>query len=177
MEERRGYRTAHRSHRGVGGYIGRGNIRAIATRMTASIGAAALVGMAPVVSASSVSASASDVPPPDKTALLMGGTTIPTWNDADVAVIMGQFIAPTHSDHTIAPVAVTTPQEFWPVTGLGRLGGKRSRLSPIPVASDTIATSQNTCSIIEFDDHPYPHIIEFAIARCPSNPRSVAIVR
>ncbi len=53
----------------------------------------------------------------------MGLTSIPTWNDADVEVIMNQFIAPTHPDQTIKPVAVTTPEEAWPLTGLIRLVG------------------------------------------------------
>ena len=59
----------------------------------------------------------------DRTALLMGGTTIPKWNDADVEVIMAQFIAPTHPGGMIKPVAVTTPEEGWPITGLIRLIG------------------------------------------------------
>ena len=53
----------------------------------------------------------------------MGGTTCPTLNDADVEGIMSQFIAPTHPGQTITPVAVTTPEEFWPITGLLRLIG------------------------------------------------------
>ena len=59
----------------------------------------------------------------DRTALLMGGTTIPKWNDSDVEVIMAQFIAPTHPGGMIKPVAVTTPEEGWPITGLIRLIG------------------------------------------------------
>ena len=31
---------------------------------------------------------------------------------------MNQFIGPTHQGQTIKPVAVTTPEEFWPITGL-----------------------------------------------------------
>ena len=54
----------------------------------------------------------------------MGGTSIPTWSDADVKVIMNQFIAPTHPRETIEPVAVTTPEEGWPITGLIRLIGR-----------------------------------------------------
>jgi hypothetical protein len=83
-----------------------------ATRVTMSIGVAMLVVMGPVVPVAS--ASSPDVPPFDRTALMMGGTGIPTWNDADVAVIMDQFIAPTYPGQTIEPVAVTTPEELWP---------------------------------------------------------------
>ncbi|MGE5697993.1 MAG: PE-PPE domain-containing protein [Candidatus Sericytochromatia bacterium] len=114
---------------GTAKYIGRiggsavapsmGSFRRAATRMTVPIGVAALVVMAPVTPVAS--ASSSDVPPPDKTALIMGGTTIPTWNDADVEVIMNQFIAPTHPGQTIEPVAVMTPLQWWPLTGLLRL--------------------------------------------------------
>lgn len=59
----------------------------------------------------------------DATALIVGGTTVPTWHDANVTVIMNQFITPTHPAQSITPVAVTTPQEYWPITGLFRLAG------------------------------------------------------
>jgi hypothetical protein len=59
----------------------------------------------------------------DSTAVIMCGTTCPTWHDDDVERIMNQFITPTHPGQTIAPVAVTTPQEAWPLTGLLRLVG------------------------------------------------------
>ena len=49
----------------------------------------------------------------DSTALIVGGTTCPT-PDADVEVIMNQFITPTHPGQTITPVAVTAPGEVWP---------------------------------------------------------------
>ena len=86
------------------------NVRRTATRMTVSICVAVLVVMATVVPAPlrrvAVGRTAAD-----STALILGGTSIPTWNDADVEVIMGQFIAPTHPGQTIKPVAVTTPEE------------------------------------------------------------------
>jgi hypothetical protein len=101
------------------------NVRHAATRMTVSTGVAVLVVMATVVPVP-----VSTVSPPvrlststDSTALIMGGTSIPTWNDADVEDIMNQFIAPTHPGQTIEPVAVTTPEEGWPITGLIRLAG------------------------------------------------------
>ena len=106
---------------GYGRCVGRVGALAVATRMTVSIGVAVLVVMATVVPVAS--ASSSDVPPPDKTALIVGGTTFPTPDDADVEVVMNQFIAPTHPGQTIEPVAVTTPEEFWPLTGLFRLLG------------------------------------------------------
>ena len=101
--------------------VGRVGALAVATRMTVSICVAVLVAMATVVPAS---ASSLDVSSRDRTALIMGGTSIPTWSDADVKVIMNQFIAPTHPRETIEPVAVTTPEEGWPITGLIRLIGR-----------------------------------------------------
>ena len=94
-----------------------------ATRMTVSIGAAVLVVMATVVPVSTASASSSDVPPQDKTALIMGETGIPTPNDFYVEIVRNQYIAPTHPGQVIEYVAVTTPEELWPFTGLCRLVG------------------------------------------------------
>ena len=96
------------------------NVRRTATQMTVSIGVAVLVVIATLVLAL-VSTVAPAVRLSASTALIMGGTTVPTWHDADVKVIMNQFIAPTHPGLTIEPVAVTTPEEFWPITGVGRL--------------------------------------------------------
>ena len=93
--------------------------RHTATRMTVSIGVAVLVVMATVAPVSS--ASSSDVPPPDKTALIMGASTIPTPDEFWVESVMNQFIAPTHAGQPIEPVAVTTPEEGGPLTGLARL--------------------------------------------------------
>ena len=46
-------------------------------------------------------------------------------DDADVTVIMNQFITPTRpAGQTIEPIAVTTPSELWPLTGLFRLLGR-----------------------------------------------------
>ena len=97
------------------------NSRRAATRVTVSIGVAVLVVLAPV--APVPTASASDVPPPDKTALIMGATSIPTPNDFYVEGVKNQSIEPTHPGQDIEYVAVTTPEEFWPITGLFRLIG------------------------------------------------------
>ncbi|WP_237571238.1 PE-PPE domain-containing protein [Mycolicibacterium lacusdiani] len=59
----------------------------------------------------------------DSTALIVCGTTCPTPDAIWVERIMNQFIAPTHPGQTTTPVAVTTPQEYWPITGLFRLVG------------------------------------------------------
>jgi PE-PPE domain len=83
-------------------YIGR--IGALAVTLGVGIAAAAAPGVAMAEAADSS----------DSTALMLGGTGIPTWNDADVELIMNQFIAPTHPGQTIEPVAVTTPSELWP---------------------------------------------------------------
>jgi hypothetical protein len=97
-----------------------GNAKYAATRMTVSIGVAVLVVLATVVP--TASASSSDVPPPDKTALIMGGTTVPTPDDYYVETVGNHFIAPTHPRQKINYVAVTAPMEAWPLTGIGRLG-------------------------------------------------------
>ncbi|MDG4667557.1 PE-PPE domain-containing protein [Mycobacterium sp. 236(2023)] len=59
----------------------------------------------------------------DTTALLVCGTTCPTWDDAGVQAIMDNFITPTQPGRDITPVAVKTPEELWPLTGILRLLG------------------------------------------------------
>ncbi|RZT12453.1 PE-PPE domain-containing protein [Mycobacterium sp. BK558] len=98
-----------------------GDANYAATRLTVSIAAAVLVVIATVVPVAS--ASTSDFPLPDATALLVCGTTCPTPHEADVEVVMSQFITPTHPGQIITPVPVTTPEELWPFTGLMRLIG------------------------------------------------------
>ncbi|WP_020104994.1 PE-PPE domain-containing protein [Nocardia sp. 348MFTsu5.1] len=88
--------------------------------MSVSVGVATLVAMAAVLP---VSAASADESPADRTALILGGTTIPTPDAAYVDVVMNQYIEPTHPNENIRPVAVTTPQELWPATGVGRLAG------------------------------------------------------
>ena len=101
--------------------LGIGTARRNATRVTVSIGVAALVvtaAAAPVSTESpAVKLSA------DSTALLLCGTSCPTWNDAHVEMIKNQFIAPTHPGQDIDYVAVTAPIEAWPLTGLLRVLG------------------------------------------------------
>jgi hypothetical protein len=85
--------------------------------MTVSIGAAAVVVMATVVPAPAVKLSA------DSTALILCGTTCPTPDGRLIESVKNQFIAPTHPGQDFDYVAVTTPEEFWPITGLFRLLG------------------------------------------------------
>jgi hypothetical protein len=99
--------------------LGARNVRGTATRMTVSVGVAVLVVMATVVPVAS--ASSSDVPLPDRTALILGGTTVPTPDDAYIEVVKSHYIAPTHPGQEINYVAVTTPEELWPPTGFLRL--------------------------------------------------------
>ena len=47
----------------------------------------------------------------DRTALIMGGTTVPTPDDYLVELVKNQYIAPTHPGQDIEYVAVTTPEE------------------------------------------------------------------
>ena len=57
------------------------------------------------------------------TALIMGGTTIPTPDDVYIDAVRNQFIAPTHPGQTSTTCAVTTPEEGWPLTGFVRFIG------------------------------------------------------
>ena len=105
-------REAHRSHRGTGGRAGSRECSARRYADDGVVGVAALVVMATVVpmpasttspavrlAASTACTGTTEM----RCALLMGGTTGPTLNDADVEGIMSRFIAPTHPDQTIKP--------------------------------------------------------------------------
>jgi len=76
---------------GYGRCVGRVGALAVATRMAVSIGVAVLVVMATVVPVSTASASSSDVPPPDKTALIMGTSSVPTPDDFWVESVKNQL--------------------------------------------------------------------------------------
>ena len=54
--------------------------------------------------------------------MILGGTTVPTSDDANVEIVRNQFIGPTHPvSHQLR--RGDTPNEFWPITGLFRLLG------------------------------------------------------
>ncbi|WNG95281.1 PE-PPE domain-containing protein [Mycobacterium sp. ITM-2016-00318] len=100
--------------------------------MTVSIGVAALVVAATTPSASADAPPAGSpcpgnttdclyVPPPDRTALVLGGTTVPTPDQAYIDAVRDHFIAPTHPRQDIDYIPVTAPMEFWPITGFSRL--------------------------------------------------------
>jgi hypothetical protein len=55
------------------------------------------------------------------TALILGGSTVPTPDGYYINTVKSQYIAPTHPGQDINYVAVTTPEEFWPITGIGRV--------------------------------------------------------
>jgi hypothetical protein len=102
--------------------LGVGNLRRTATRMSVSIGVAALVVAATVVPAPVSTVSPAVKLSADSTALIMCGTTCPTPDASLVESVKNQFIAPTHPGE-IDYVAVTTPEEFWPISGVFRLLG------------------------------------------------------
>lgn len=80
------------------------------------------VGVAVVAATLAVTpGAAADEALPDKTALVLCGTTCPTADAAILKATMDQFITPTHPGQTIMAVPVTAPQESWPITGLLRL--------------------------------------------------------
>jgi hypothetical protein len=95
-----------------------GNATYAATRRTMSIGVAVLVVMATVVPAPVSTLSPAVKLSADSTALIMGATSIPTPDDFYVESVKSQFIAPTHPGQDINYVAVTTPEEMGPLTGL-----------------------------------------------------------
>jgi PE-PPE domain len=104
------------------------NIRDNATRLTASICVAVLVGMATAMSGSTMSPAvrlAASTEACERTevtcAYVLGGTTVPTPDDYYVGIVESHFVAPTHPKEKIDYVAVTTPEEAWPITGLGRV--------------------------------------------------------
>ena len=103
--------------------LGVGNVRRAATRMTVSIGAAAVVVMATAVPAPVSPVSPAVKLSVDSTALIVCGATCPTPDEFWVESVKNQFIAPTHPGQDIDYVAVTTPGEAWPLTGLLRLIG------------------------------------------------------
>ena len=86
-----------------------------------TLGAAVLVVMAAVVPAPDSTVSPAVRLSADSTALIIGPTTIPTPDRYMVDIIKNQYIAPTHPCQDIDYVAVTTPEEWWPITGLSRL--------------------------------------------------------
>jgi len=100
------------------------------TKHIGHVGALAVAVMATVIPAEStvspavnLSASIAPCTRTDVTcALIMGFTSLPTPDDAYANAVKNQFIAPTHPGQTIEPVAVTTPEEGWPLTGIIRLG-------------------------------------------------------
>ena len=101
--------------------LGIGNVRRAAMRMTVSVVVAAVVGAATVMPARESTVSPAVRLSADSTALIIGPTTIPTPDRYMVDIIKNQYIAPTHPCQDIDYVAVTTPEEWWPITGLSRL--------------------------------------------------------
>ena len=104
--------------------MGYGRISAlvVARRMAVSIGVAVLV-MATVVPMSTVApvvklaASTAPCTRTDVTcALILGGTTVPTPDDAYIDTVRDHFIGPTHPGQ-VTYIPVTAPMEFWPITG------------------------------------------------------------
>lgn len=103
--------------------LGIGSFRRSATRMTVSIGAAVVAVMATAVPSPAPTMSPTVRLAADSTALIVCGGTCPIPDQYIVDSAMNQFITPTHPGQTITPVAVTTPSEAWPITGLLRLIG------------------------------------------------------
>lgn len=88
-------------------------------RIATSVGAAVVTAMTALTPAA---ASAAETPP-DRTALVLCGTTCPTPDQFWIQSVKSQFIEPTHPNQTINYVGVTAPMELWPTTGFFRLLG------------------------------------------------------
>lgn len=87
----------------------------IAQRIGIAIAVAVLAATTPTASA--------DQAPPDKTALILCGTTCPTPDQTYIDIVKDQYVAPTHPGVSLNYVPVTTPEQFWPLTGAMRLLG------------------------------------------------------
>lgn len=59
----------------------------------------------------------------DSTALVLCGTTCPTPDDTFIDIVKNQYLSPAYPGQDINYVAVTTPEESWPITGAMRLLG------------------------------------------------------
>ena len=99
-------------------HIGRVGAMAVALGVGFAVAATPAVGYAEPTD--SVTCQSADAAEPDTTALILGGTTVPTPDAAYVDTVRDHFIAPTHPGR-INYCAVTAPMEFWPITGAGRL--------------------------------------------------------
>ncbi len=86
-----------------------------------SIASAVLAVMALVVPVPESTVSSAVRLSADSTALILGGTTVPTPDGYYIDTVKNHYIAPTHPGQDINYVPVTTPEEFWPLTGFGRL--------------------------------------------------------
>ena len=75
-------------------HIGRVGAMAVALGLGFAVAATPAVGYAEPTD--SVTCQSADSAEPDTTALILGGTTVPTPDDADVDAVRNHFIAPTH---------------------------------------------------------------------------------
>ncbi|ANI39039.1 PE family protein [Mycolicibacterium vaccae 95051] len=96
-------------------------LRPVTSRVTVAMATAGLV-----LTAGTLTPVQSETPAmnlsADTTALIVCGTTCPTPDDITIDIVKNQYIAPTHPGD-IDYVPVTTPEEFWPITGIFRLLG------------------------------------------------------
>lgn len=101
-------------------YVGRVGALAVALGVGISVANTPAVAYAETADSSKCSSDSSE---PDRTALVMGGATVPTPDDYLVEVIKNQYIEPTHPGEDIAYCRVSVRMEAWPITGLVRVLG------------------------------------------------------
>ncbi|MGV0718116.1 PE-PPE domain-containing protein [Mycolicibacterium sp. XJ662] len=108
---------------GLANSLGFRSVRRTPWRVTARIGVAASAVAATVALATVSTVSPVVQLSADKTALVMGGVTVPTPDETYIDAVKNQFIVPAYPGEDIDYVAVTTPGELWPATGVARLIG------------------------------------------------------
>jgi hypothetical protein len=112
---------------GYGRCVGQVGALTVAKRMGVSIGVAVLVMAAAVVPMSTVSPAvklAASTAPCTRTdvtcALILGGTTVPTPDQTYLNAVENHFVGPLYPGQ-VTYIPVTTPEEAWPATGIGRV--------------------------------------------------------
>lgn len=137
-------------------------------------------------SAASTSTSSS----PQNIALVMGGTGNPTPNSAYLASIEQTYLAQNYPGYT--PVSLTTPEQFWPITGLTSESFNRSVQQGLVILntqviadtsagdhvvvvgysqSATIATLEmRALDALPAGVRPSPNLLSFVLLADPNNP-------
>jgi hypothetical protein len=165
--------------------LGGGDFRSTATRMTASIGATALVVTAaavplPVSPAVKLSAS---------TALILGGTGLPTPGQSYVDAAEQLYLVP-NGYGAYTPQVLITPEQAYPITGVNSLTADASGAQGVTILDSAInqqiaadnhvvvfgysqgagVASQEAAQLASSSDPPSPSQLSFVLVGDPSFP-------